>query len=103
MLLFDDLIYNDPSHTSAIDRLHADISELLIKSSQEFIKERVAHRGGQVAGWKEYCGTSHAEVQQAFLHWASCSKSWYSPTFDHMRRTRPYLRVNMPFLKNGRQ
>ena len=44
LLLCDDSNCNDPAHMSAIDRLYADISESLIQSSQEFIKDRMAHR-----------------------------------------------------------
>ena len=50
---------------------------------------------GQVVGWKEYCGPSHAEARQAFLHWASCSKPRYGPTFDHMKRTRSYFKFTL--------
>ena len=53
LLLCDDPNCNDPAHTCAIDRLYADISASLIQSSQEFIKDTVAHREGQVTGWKE--------------------------------------------------
>ena len=75
--------------------MYSDISDALLCSSQEFVKERVVNNDHQVAGWKEYCSSSHGEARAAFLEWASHGKPRQGHLFDNMSRSRAYFKYTL--------
>ena len=91
MILCDDPMCTNETHTNTIERMYSDITSALMEPGEPFcIKHK--HEHCYAMGWNEYCKIAHEEARAAYILWCENRRIRQEFLFDYMKRTQAYFK-----------
>jgi exonuclease III len=96
LLLCDNADCCNPSHISAINRLHANVICALKEASAD-LQQASQPSYKQRPGWNDYCREVHADARDDFLMWTHNGRPRQGPTFDAMKRSRAQFKAALRY------
>ena len=95
LLLCTDLACSDPTHISAINRLHCNLISALTEADVSLRESKELNHPSQVAGWNELCREAHTDARENFICWLDAGKPKHGFEFEAMRRSRAIFKSSL--------